>query len=295
MIKAAVVGGSGYVGQTLFRLLLSHRHAEVEIITSESLFGKKVKEEFPDVNSELRFTKMNIDDLNKMDIVFLSIPHGAAKNILAKLKTKVIDLTLDHRLTETYGLPELFKDEITQSRIIANPGCYATSCILASYPIKKLIKYVVFDCISGYSGGGKNSNYDFKENIIAYNLTNHNHINEMSHILPFKFSFTPHVVNCFKGIMCTAHISIKKNITTKTIKKLYEQYYLNSLTKIVDYIPASKEAVNSSYCIIGGFEIDKNNQLVIISVLDNLYKGAASQAIENMNLMFGFYYKEGLM
>ena len=212
MIKVAIVGGSGYVGNILLKILLNHKYVDVKIVTSTSQQGKKVCEVFPEMDSELVLSKFNYKDINKMDVVFLAIPHGKAKSIVSKLKCKIIDITSDHRLTEIYGLPEIFGNKIKGSTFIANPGCYATACILATYPIQDLIKYTVFDCISGYSGGGNVAKYNYQENIIAYKLSNHYQIKELLNILNFRFSFTPHVVNTFSGLMCTAHIFLKDKI-----------------------------------------------------------------------------------
>lgn len=294
MIKVAIVGGSGYVGNILLKILLNHEYVDVKIVTSTSQNGKKVNELFPEINSELILSKFNYKEINKMDVVFLAVPHGKAKSIVPKLKCKIIDFTSDHRLTEIYGLPEIFENKIKESKFIANPGCYASACILATYPIQDLIKYTVFDCISGYSGGGNAAKYKYQENIIAYKLSNHFQIKELSNVLNFNFSFTPHVVNTFSGLMCTAHIFLNDKIKLDKIKNQYKEYYKDSFTKIIDSIPSTKNVVNTPYCNIGGFELDKNNQLVIVSVIDNLYKGAATQAIENMNLMFKLDHKEGL-
>lgn len=192
-------------------------------------------------------------------------------------------------------MPEINSNKIKRSKIIGNPGCFATACILSSFPLKEQIESVVFDCISGYSGGGKKAQekYDFKENIITYNLTNHFHKSEIKHYLNKNISFTPHVVNTYKGICCTTHIKLKSEINISEIKNKYENFYKNSFTKIVDYIPSTKEVVNTPFCKIGGFKKDENG-IVIISVIDNLMKGASSQAVENMNILFGLKFNEGL-
>jgi len=296
MINAAIVGGSGYAGQNLMKILLGHKQVELKIVTSETHAGKNVSDIFPDIKCDLKFSHITIPDLNKQNIVFLSVPHGKAKEIASQLKCKIIDLTSDHRLTHTYGLPEIFSGKISKSSFVANPGCYATACILAAYPLKDNISHAVFDCISGYSGGGKNNSYDYMENIIAYKLTTHNHIPEISKTLGISFSFTPHVVNSFSGIMCTAHLFLKKPVDAAEIKKQYQRFYNGTFTKIAadGKIPFTKGVTGTPYCHIGGFEEVKNNtvgetinEIIIISVIDNLMKGAASQAVENMNLMFG--------
>lgn len=296
MVSIGIVGASGYVGNNLLKILKQHEHASVKIATSSSLAGQPISKEFPGLDYDLEFTALSIDKLNSMDIVFLAVPHGEAKAIVPKLETKVIDLTSDHRVTHTYGLPEVFKEEIKHAGIVANPGCYATACILSVYPIKGMVDKVVFDCISGYSGGGKNARekYDYGENIIAYKLTQHDHKKEMKKVLGIDFSFTPHVADTFSGIMCTAHVFMSQPCNPEMVKETYKRYYHDTLTGVVDRIPCTKEVVGTPYCLIGGFE-QEQNELVIISVIDNLMKGAASQAVENMNIMLGFDPKEGLL
>ena len=238
-----------------------------------------------------------------------------------ELKCKVVDLSADYRFKKTeiyekvyeakhidkktkavYGLPELFKEKIKKSAIVANPGCYATCCALAALPVQKLAKYIVFDCKSGWSGAGKESEYAknpgiIKENLVAYKLTNHRHKPEIDQFIKAKSSFTPHVIDAFQGMMATTHVLLKKTISRNDIVKMYEDFYKGQpFVKIVrDKIPEIKDVAKTNYCHIGGFEIDENNQLVIVSVIDNLLKGASGQAVQNMNLMLGFDEKEGLV
>jgi N-acetyl-gamma-glutamyl-phosphate reductase len=221
------------------------------------------------------------------------VPHGAAKELASKLTCKVIDLTADHRSTHTYGLPEVFTSEIKNANLVANPGCYATACLLASLPVKDKIDSIVFDCISGYSGGGKTSKYDYEENIIAYSLVNHFHKNEIQDKLGMKVSFTPHVVNAFNGLMCTAHITLKNEMSKDELMVLYYEKYASTLTQLSETIPCTKDVLNTPFCKIS-FEVS-GKELVVVSVLDNLMKGAASQAIQNMNLIFGLNQSEGLV
>ena len=298
MIKVGIVGGSGYVGHDLIKILLKHPQVEMKLLASTSQAGQSLAAQHPDLESDLVFTPLSADTLNKMDVVFLSVPHGQAKPLAQELSCRIIDMSVDHRLTHTYGLPELYKSRIKEARIIGNPGCYATSCILAAYPIIDLVEHVVFDCISGYSGGGKDAKlkYDYEDNIIAYKLTDHFHKPEIKMVLGPIFSFTPHVVNAFSGIMCTAHFTMKSEMFDfNEILNRYTNLYRNSFTKVVDTIPCTNDVTGTPYCHIGGFSPDGPQRLVLISVIDNLLKGAASQAIENMNIMFGLEQQAGLI
>src|SRR3989338_6490126 len=258
MKKVGIIGASGYTGYELIRLIKKHPELELKVLNSQSYEGKKVKELYPDFESEDTFTNYSIDEINsmKLDGVFLSMPHTKAFEIVPKLKCKkIVDLSADYRFKKTqkyedvynakhldeknnkkavYGLPELFKEKIKKAKIIANPGCYATACLLAALPIQKLARYIIFDCKSGYSGAGKESIYAkdhsaIKENIVAYKLTSHRHKYEIEQFIKTKLSFTPHVIDAFQGIMCTAHFLLKKRIDKEEIIKLYENFYKEQL------------------------------------------------------------------
>lgn len=319
MIKAAIIGASGYAGYELIKILSKHPKVDLKILNSRTNAGKKVKSVYGDFSdSKLAFTDASFDEINKTDVVFLAMPHGEALGMVPKLKPKVIDLGPDYRFKDTkayekvygnkhskkinavYGLPELFKDEIKKANVIGNPGCYATASLLSALPIDKLAKYVIFDCKSGYSGAGVKKSFvndpeNYTDNVLAYNISRHRHKYEIGQFLKTKVSFTPHVIPVFRGLMATTHILLKKNISIEKIKRVYKDYYKNKLfVKIVDNIPTLHDVQNTNYCVIGGFEIDENDQLVIVSVIDNLLKGASGQAVQNMNLMFGLKESEGL-
>jgi len=289
MIRAGIVGGSGLVGFNLARLLHGE-NVRIDMITSSSLIGQSAREYYAnefdkEVDTGLQFTAVDYDELNELDIVFLAVPHGDAGQISANITTRIIDMSADHRLEWTYGLPEIYEQEIRKSKRVANPGCYATACILSAYPIRDMIGDIVFDCISGYSGGGKNPSYDYRGNIIAYKLRDHHHVREISNELGMNVSFAPHVIDTFSGLMCTAHISLKRKLSIDDVVHKYQSLYQNTRTRVIREIPDTKMVVEKDTCVIGGFVYDNNHKLVVVSVIDNLMKGAASQAIENMRLM----------
>jgi N-acetyl-gamma-glutamyl-phosphate reductase len=324
MIRAGIIGATGITGFELTKLLEKHPEVHIKLLNSSSSKGKKVKDVFPEIEGDVRdevyhnLSDVEISGLG-LDVVFLCVPHTKAMNFVPWLKPKVIDLSADYRFKDSeeyekvyntphkdkktkaaYGLPELFKNKIKTAKVVANPGCYATASILSSYPIQKLAKYIVFDCKSGYSGAGKSSIYFkdkevIKENIHAYKLTKHRHKYEISQFIKTKISFTPHVINAYQGLMCTAHIILKKEQDPEQIKNIFKSQYHNSkFVEIVDKIPDLKDVQGTNKCLIGGFEIDENNQLVIVTVIDNLIKGAVGQAVQNMNIMFGIKEEEGL-
>ncbi len=321
MHKVGIIGASGYTGYELIKILSRHRHANLEVLNSESLAGKQVSEAYPDFGGSAKFTNFSIDEINGMDLelAFLAVPHGVATKIVPRLKCRVIDLSADYRFRDSseyeriykvehkdrgnqaaYGLPELFRGDIMHATLVANPGCYATGMILSSFPIKGISKYAVFDCKSGWSGAGKSSPYAkdhslSKDNIIAYNLVNHRHRFEVRQFLPFPLSFTPHIIDTFQGMMITAHIILEGKASAEDVKGMFSEFYKNSrFVKIVDCVPDLHAVQKTNEIHIGGFEIDDNSQILIVSVLDNLLKGASGQAVQNMNIMLGFDEAEGL-
>jgi len=320
-IKAGIIGANGYAGYELIKILKKHPKADLKALNSRTYAGKTVKSMYPDFNdAKLKFTDVGLDELSSLDVVFLAVPNGTAMKLAPKLKCKVIDLSADYRYENkavyekiygikhidkkakyAYGLPELLREKIKKAKVIGNPGCYATASILAALPIQKYCKYIVFDCKSGYSGAGVKPAYNndpknYTDNIIAYKLSAHRHKSEIEQFIKTKLSFTPHVIPVFRGIMCTMHAILNKKIGNNKIKSIYKNYYKKEpFIKIMeDKIPELHDVQNTNYCCIGGFEIDDNNQLVVVSTIDNLIKGASGQAVQNMNIMFGFKETIGL-
>ncbi|MCX8167151.1 MAG: N-acetyl-gamma-glutamyl-phosphate reductase [Candidatus Micrarchaeota archaeon] len=292
--KICIVGVSGYVSEKLIHLISKHKHVDEISLVSSSMAGKKLFDVYPSMrdyfSDNIRIDEIDFKKINSHDLVFLCVPHNESSKLVDKITTKIIDLSRDYRLTKTYGLPEIYKEEIRNSELVANPGCYATACILAVYPIRHLVSEVIFHGISGYSGAGRmaSQKFDYENNIIAYKLTDHHHVAEIKKVLDLDISFVPHVVDVFSGIMITAILYLKEAIDIPTIKKQYTEFYRNSFTEPVSQIPSVKEVVNTPLCKVYVHDEQQINKLIVVSVIDNLMKGSASQAIENMNLMFGF-------
>lgn len=305
--KVGIIGASGYTGYELIRILSHHPNVELVVRNSSGWGSRKVKKLYPDFKSNMTFTDYSLKEINKMklDLLFLAMQQGFAKETAHTFQCKVVDLSRDLRFAANtvYGLPEYFREKIKSANIVANPGCYATAAILAAAPIikKKLAKQIIFDCKSGYSGAGRTPSYvnepkNYENNIIAYKITQHQHKSEIEKCLGMQISFTPHVIPVFRGIMCTAHILLNNSKTKiRSIKSLYKKFYAKEpFVKIFeDRLPELHDVQNTNYCIIGGFEMD-NNRLVIIATLDNLVKGASGQAVQNMNIMLGFKETEAL-
>ncbi|MBE0522367.1 MAG: N-acetyl-gamma-glutamyl-phosphate reductase [Candidatus Methanoperedenaceae archaeon] len=318
-----IIGGSGYTGGELLRLLAQHPEANVVAVTSRRLKGQDVSKTHRHLRKiyDLKFEDPSPQDIaSRTDIVFTAVPHGTAMQVVPGLidaGVKVIDLSADYRLKTdifestynlkhtdpreaVYGIPELHPEVAGQS-FIANPGCYPTGASLAAAPLADagIIERVVFDSKSGISGAGADpsqvSHYpNMAENIQAYKLTNHRHraeiVQELSRLDKGieSVSFTPHVIPSVRGILTTAHVFIEKQTDRDEVGRIYNDFYRDKpFIRMIDSIPMPGNVRGSNFCDIG-FEVDKfSNRIVVISAIDNLVKGASGQAIQNMNLMFG--------
>ncbi|MEM3610217.1 MAG: N-acetyl-gamma-glutamyl-phosphate reductase [Candidatus Anstonellales archaeon] len=292
--RVSLIGVSGYVSEKLLELLSKHDKIELTYLFSTSKAGMKLYDVYPSLKNKLdsnvEIQELDFDLINSSDLVFVIVPHGESKKIVEKIKTKVIDLSKNYRLEKTYGIPEIFHEQIKDSKFVANPGCYATACILSVFPIKDYIEEVIFHGISGYSGAGRNAKvkFDYEDNIIAYKLFDHHHLQEIEKIIQRKITFLPHVVDVFSGILITSVIKLEEQKEISELKSTYFRFFNNyPLIKIVDYIPTTKEVLNKPFCKIHLAGYDKMGNLIVVSVIDNLMKGSASQAIQNMNLMVG--------
>lgn len=325
-----IIGGSGYTGGELLRLLAGHPEAHVAAVTSRSRKGQQIGDTHTHLRRiyDLSFEDLSAEEVaSRSEIVFTAVPHGTAMQVVPSLLdagVKVIDLSADYRLrTEVfekiykikhtdpreavYGIPELHP-EVSEQSFVANPGCYPTGASLAAAPLAAagLIELAVFDSKSGISGAGAEptevSHYpNMAENIQAYKLTSHRHraeiTQELSRLDPAlkKISFTPHVIPSVRGILTTAHIFVKDELSEEEISQIYSNFYRDKpFIRLVKGIPMLGSVRGSNFCDIG-FEVEKgSNRIVVISAIDNLVKGASGQAIQNMNLMFGLDEKTGL-
>jgi len=332
MIEIAIVGGSGYTGGELIRLLQKHPDIEIKSITSRQYNQTPVDKVHPHIRgTNLVFEDIAPSNLDS-DIVFTATPHGASMKIVPEILetgSKVIDLSGDYRFNDVdtyekwydikhtspieavYGLPEIHRKEIKKANLVANPGCFPTGAILANLPLSKeeLVDNIIVDSKTGVSGGGVNPVPVFHypncaDNVIPYNITSHRHGPEIQQELGafsnVKVSFTPHLVPVIRGILTTSHSFLKdldysnEKIIDETkikIANIYKKQYKNEpFVKILDdgEIPSLNSVRGSNFAHVGGFDIDNNGRLIVISAIDNLVKGASGQAIHNMNLMCGF-------
>ena len=314
-IKVGIIGGSGYTGGELIRLLMNHSKVELVFIHSKTNQGKYVIEVHKDLigQTKIKFT----DKINeKVDLLFLCVAHGKSKKFLEKnkidKKIKIIDLSQDFRLNSIhnerkfiYGLPELNKDEIIKSCSIANPGCFATAIQLGLLPFainNHLYGDVNINAITGSTGAGvklsDTSHFSWRNNNISwYKSFNHQHLNEINLNLnslnnkKHEIVFIPIRGNFTRGIFCTMYFKNKLNIDE--IKTLYNNYFKDSNFVHISENPIDlKQVINTNNCII---HLKKDGERILItSIIDNLIKGAAGQAIQNMNLMFDLEENLGL-
>ncbi len=332
MQKVAIIGASGYTGRELIKFLLRHPNVDLCNIISDTNSGKSLGDLHPELRNkkDLIFEKYDWEKLKKnVDIVFLALPHTIAMTFANEALSDgkiVIDLSSDFRIKDArlyekwyktkhlhpellqkaaFGLPEINRDKIKNARLIANPGCYATSMILPLFPLLKenLInpKDIIIDSKSGVSGAGKklDSMYLYNEqneNFLPYSPGKHRHIPEVESILEeltkvkINLTFTPHLTPLTRGIVSTIYVTPTKRITTNEIREIYQKYYKNEyfIRVLPDGIYPSARAVSySNFCDIGFTYIDETNKLIVFSSLDNLVKGASGQAVQNMNILLG--------
>lgn len=326
MIRVGIIGASGYTGSELLRLLYNHPEAEVIAITSRKWKGEKVWKLHAFLKGfyDLEFVEPELKYLDGCDIVFLAVPHGEAMRyapMLLDVGIKVVDISADYRLDKetyervynkehkayfeaVYGLTEIHRDEIKDSELIANPGCYPTAAILAVAPLAKLelIDRVVFDSKSGITGAGAEptsfTHYsNLHEAIVPYKVTNHRHywemVQELGRFQPdIKISFTPQVFPGSRGILTNAHVFLRGKLEFDEMKKIYEEFYKDCFFIRLQNEIRLSWVRGSNFCDIAIFEGE--DRFVISSAIDNLVKGASGQAIQNMNVMFGLNEKLGL-
>ncbi len=316
MIKTAIVGASGYTGLELIKILLNHPHFEIS-----ALFGSEGGERIEDIYSSLKgvfeaeIQKADVEKIAKYDLVFLAVPHKTAMALVKELygKTKIVDFSADYRLNQknyedyycphidpanlensAYGLPEIFRDYIKKSTLIANPGCYPTATILALYPFIEYIEDGVFvDAKSGVSGAGKklSATTHFvkdNENFFAYNPIKHRHSVEIKEKTGLNVTFVPQLLPITRGMQISIYAKLKKDIDPLEVLK--EKYKNEEFIRIFDKPVEIKNVAGTHYCDI--FAAKNGNMLFINSVIDNLLRGASSQAVANANLIFGL--DEGL-
>lgn len=344
MIKAGIIGATGYAGNELVRLLMGHKEVEIKWYGSRSYIDKKYAEVYQNMFQIVDDVCMddNMEELaNQVDVIFTATPQGFLAGVLTEeilSKTKIVDLSADYRIKDVsvyeewykiehkspqfieeavYGLCEVNREKVKGARLVANPGCYTTCSILTAYPLVKegLIdpNTLVIDAKSGTSGAGRGAKLpnlfcEVNENMKAYGVASHRHTPEIEEQLGYAagkevvINFTPHLVPMNRGILATEYATLVKKAdgslpTYEEVKAVYDKYYANEkFVRVLDkdQCPETKWVEGSNYVDIG-FKIDeRTGRIIMMGALDNLVKGAAGQAVQNMNLLFGFDETEGL-
>lgn len=338
MIRVGIYGGSGYTGQELLRLLIGHPGAKVAAATSRRFAGVPVAEVYPVFAglTDLIYTNTSPEEMAGLaDLIFLALPHGVSMEVapfFVKAGRKVVDLSADFRIRDVatyeawyrphtaagtireavYGLPELYREQIRTSRLVANPGCYPTSIILGLAPVLRSrwidADSVIADSKSGVSGAGRDPQItslycEVAEGFKAYKVGQHRHTPEIEQELSaladgeMKISFTPHLLPVKRGILSTIYARLERDVTGDEATALYREFYRDEpFVRIcrTGQLPVLSSVVGSNYCDIGVAVDKRTRRIIIVSVIDNLIKGASGQAIQNMNLMCGLPEETGL-
>ncbi|WP_354468649.1 N-acetyl-gamma-glutamyl-phosphate reductase [Marinobacterium sp. MBR-109] len=337
MVKVGIVGGTGYTGVELLRLLANHPQARVDVITSRSEEGIPVADMYPNLRGhhDIAFTVPDVDRLAGCDVVFFATPHGVAMSMAPELVARgvrVIDLGADFRIKDielwekwynlkhtcpdlvakaVYGLPELNRDQIKGAELIGCAGCYPTAVQLGYLPLleSKLVDHrrLIADCKSGASGAGRGANVgtllcEASESVKAYGVPGHRHLPEIRQGLsgiaerPVGLTFSPHLMPMIRGIHATLY-SVLKDPVGPDLQALFEERYRNE--PFVDVMPAgshpeTRSVKGSNMCRISVHQPQGEDVVVVLSVIDNLVKGASGQAVQIMNLMFDLPERSGL-
>lgn len=344
MIKAGIIGATGYAGGELVRLLTQHKEVEIKWYGSRSYIDKKYASVYGNMFEIVEDTCLddNMEELAKqVDVIFTATPQGFCASVLNDdilNQVKIVDLSADFRIKDVdvyekwygiehkspqyieeavYGLCEINREDVKKARLVANPGCYTTCSILTAYPLVKegLIDTatLIVDAKSGTSGAGRGAKLpnlycEVNENIKAYGVANHRHTPEIEEQLGYAagkeimINFTPHLVPMNRGILVTEYATLVKKPdgslpTYEEIKAVYDKYYKEEkFVRVLekDVLPETKWVEGSNYVDVN-FKIDeRTGRIIMMGALDNVVKGAAGQAVQNMNLMFGLKESEGL-
>ena len=339
MIKAGIIGATGYAGAEIVRLLMGHPEVEIKWLGSRSYIDQRYADIYRNMFQIVEdiCKDDNLDKLaEEVDVIFTATPQGFCASVINEeilSKVKVIDLSADFRIKDVatyekwygiehkspeyikeavYGLCEINREDIKKARLVANPGCYTTCSILSLYPLVKesLIdpSTIIIDAKSGTSGAGRGAKVDnlfceVNENMKAYGVATHRHTPEIEEQLGYAagqeivLNFTPHLVPMNRGILVTAYASLKEKVSYETVKAAYDKYYeKEKFVRVLekDVCPQTKWVEGSNYVDVN-FKIDeRTGRVIVMGALDNLVKGAAGQAVQNMNLVFGLDESTGL-
>lgn len=304
MKRIGLVGARGYVGEELIKLIAAHPQMTLGFVSSRERDGERVADHVAGIDDGLRYRNISHEALadEVVDAYVLALPNGKAAACVSNIDTRgdapvIVDLSADYRFDDGwyYGLPELTRNRYAGHRHISNPGCYASAMQFAIAPMRYALTAPV-QCfgVSGWSGAGtspsdKNNPELLRDNLMPYALAGHLHEREVSrHVAAVEFM--PHVAPHFRGLSVTANLHLDRAMMLDEVRQVYRHFYADEpLVEVVDDAPWSSRIAGRHHAEVGGFTLsDDGRRLVVVSVLDNLLKGAATQAMQNLNLAFGF-------
>ena len=303
-IRVGLVGARGYVGTELIKLVAAHPRFTLGFVSSRERDGQRLADHEPSVTDDLRYVNLDAAQAagQRADALVLALPNGMAAPFVAQVDaqapgTVVVDLSADYRFDDRwhYGLPELTRADAPGATRISNPGCYATAMQLAIAPMRGTLEGAV-QCfgVSGWSGAGtspsdKNNPDKLRDNLMPYALTGHIHEREVTRRLAHPVEFMPHVAPHFRGITLTANLHLAQAFNIDEVRERYRRHYAaEPLVRVSDEAPWVSRIANRHDAEVGGFTLSEDGRrLVVVSTLDNLLKGAATQALQNLNLAFG--------
>ena len=328
--SVAVFGAAGFTGALTARLLFRHPSFELQSVTARSDVGKRLDELYPYHRVPLRLEEFDIERHGSVDSAVVAYPHGAAAPIVATLRergVRVVDLSADFRLHDAatyeewyrehpepqllegaaYGLPELHRERITRADLVANPGCYPTATLLALYPLARdgLIGDVVIDAKSGVSGAGRAATdkthfVSVDENVTPYGVPRHRHTPEIEQELGKlgyhqKITFTPHLLPLDQGELVSVYVTPTEPGNGVDLGVLFSERYAGEpFVEVVQHPPGVRDVRDTNICRLSVHRDERTGRIVVFAAIDNLWKGAASQAVQNLNLMFGRPEGEGI-
>ena len=328
MPSVAVFGAGGFTGALTARLLFAHPQFELRSLTGRSDVGRRLDQLYPQHRVPLELEELDLDRHAEVDCAVVAYPHGAAAPVVWELLrrgVRVVDLSADFRLRDVatyelwyrehpapalieravYGLPERYRTSILGADLVANPGCYPTAALLALAPLARagLIEDVVIDAKSGVSGAGrapseKTHFVTVDENVSAYGVPRHRHTPEIEQELAalgaeVLVTFTPHLLPLAQGELVSCYVTLAND--AESLEPLYADAYANEpFVEVVAEPPGVRDVRDTNFCRISVHRDDRTGRAIVFAVIDNLWKGAASQAVQNLNLMFGLDESEGI-
>lgn len=330
--RVVVAGASGFAGALAAQLVWDHPHLELAAVTSRTDAGKRLDELYPRYRVSLPLTELDLEQLEEIDAAIVAYPHGASAPVVAEMRSlgvQVVDLSADFRLRDpdlyeewygphsepallsdaVYGLPELYREKLRDTGLAANPGCYPTAAVLALAPLAEqgLIADLVIDAMQGISGAGRGGGDEMhyvtlSENAFAYKADAHRHSPEIAQelaaltpggSLSYELTFVPHLIPLDQGEMANCYVTPTREIELEELRSIYEQRYADEpFVKVTEAPPGVRDVRDTNECHV--HPVLNGARVVVISAIDNLWKGASSQALQNLNLMLGLDETEGL-